>query len=255
MNRHMFRSLSSSAIQKILQRLDGLRRVKYMPWRSIDDEGQAERNQACGALLANLPPKVFTVSIWEAQESWLHGRKPKPRNVQLGWFALRASFDLQTLVISHAVEASDFFRPFYSETRISALPVGMRLWGRLRSLSLTSQIPTRRTGSIETNELLLAASQAAWRMPRLHTMEIWHGAVGKGFLLRYEVLRNETKLTIEFTWPFEPSQKTIQAWKLVARDRTRHRLSITQNILQSSSLTTRTSICARLKLKALLKEW
>lgn len=226
-----------------------------MPWRSIDGEGQAERNQACGALLANLPPKIFTVSIWEAQESWLHGRKPKPRNVQLGWSSLRVSFDMQTLVISHAVEASDFFRPFYSETRISALPVGMRLWSRLRSLSLTSRIPTRRTGSTKTNELLLAASRAAWRMPRLHTMEIWHGAVGKGFLLRYEVLRNETKLTIESTWPFELSQKTLQSWGLVTSERTRNWPSITQNILQSSSLTTRTSICARLKLKPLLKEW
>ncbi|KAI5457860.1 hypothetical protein BGZ63DRAFT_427886 [Mariannaea sp. PMI_226] len=72
-------------------------------------------------------------------------------------------------------------------------------WPNLTSLCLTSELLTPDDGTDDINEmLLLEAAEAAKRMPKLETLEIWNGWEGLATLFKYESLGDEQPATI--TW-------------------------------------------------------
>ncbi|VUC32249.1 unnamed protein product [Clonostachys rosea] len=122
---------------------------------------------------------------------------------------------LEHLSVSYMINARQFFescRPSYK-------------WDSLQSLALTSPVLTPSEDREPVTKLLLAASQAAGRMPKLEDLVLWNGKRGECCAFIYhrdEYSRgdegSEATLTWRGTWYFNLND-VVASWEKVARIR------------------------------------
>ncbi|CAI0650285.1 unnamed protein product [Colletotrichum noveboracense] len=222
LTRRHFRSFSPETVRLVLGCSQNLEQVAYEPYAGIDAESQSERDAANTALLRNLPKSTRTVSLWEYDRVWLNEDPPKNIDHDLVLAAVEASHHLESLCVTFALEAYDFFS--------AKLPSSFAPWRSLHTLSLTSSCLT--ADSALANEVLLAAGQKAQLMPQLRIMELWHHARGKSsgrlgcFLFQYEAGDGLARATVhrdKFS-TFSLAKEVKEAWKAVAGGRLEFRV-------------------------------
>lgn len=105
------------------------------------------------------------------------------------------------------VEANHFFE-------------GRRRWHSLISLALTSGTLTNDADPEDINEMLHNAANAALRMPKLDTMEIWNGRRGMAMVFRYEKGRDRQPaiITLRGTWALDLAPDVKSAWDGVTHE-------------------------------------
>ncbi|KAH6669721.1 hypothetical protein F5X68DRAFT_142244 [Plectosphaerella plurivora] len=111
-------------------------------------------------------------------------RNPSP---DIALMLVLTSPNFETLAASFITDASYFFR----------VEPDME-WPNLKSIVLTSRLFTPDVDSGKIQEMLQAAANAAARMPRLETMEVWNGRKGLAALFRYQAFPKFQRAAI--TW-------------------------------------------------------
>lgn len=159
-------------------------------------------NQQYPAIFQTSRPSAGTdLSIWRCDSF----RIPDPATAQM---VASASLKLEHFAASFIVDADDFFKVDFQHE-----------WPSLVSLALTSTSlkPTGDPAKIEA--MLLAAAEAAMKMPQLQTMEIWNGRKGLAGLFKYQVCQNERSARITWRGIWELSEMRVdldsinRAWK------------------------------------------
>lgn len=143
----------------------------------------------------------------------------------LGHRLARASRQLQHLSASFAIDAKDFFQPFWLQfLPTSTEPTQDWMWSSLETLALTSLLLSHpRQSHAEINYLLEAASLAVRRMPRLLTLELWNGngnEHGCIFRYSYDSKSRTASLTWKGTWTINITKRTADSWRDTVRQRT-----------------------------------
>lgn len=174
--------------------------------------------EACGLIFENLPTALTELVVFKEILDGFHpfhlrgNPRPGPRPpvahvtaASFGYRLARASRQLQHLSASFAIDAKDFFQPFWPRVLpTNTKPTQDWMWSSLETLALTSLLlfhPTQ--PHAEINYLLEAASLAVRRMPRLLTLELWNGNGNEhGCIFRYSYESNSrtASLTWKGTW-------------------------------------------------------
>lgn len=259
--RPSYRSLSAGSMLDILQSLPEVKCINYEPWLAVTRPGQAERDRANEALFISINDysTIQVVSLWEAQSQRLHKyrRHAKKTNDTLTSAAVSASVYLQRLAISHAIDARDFFNHCNMLIGVPASSLqahSAASWPKLTDLVLTCQIEQCLSLHSMAN-LLQAAGQAAIRMPRLKTMEVWAAGVHKGFMFRYDVLGEKAKLTISATLHVEIPTLVTSSWEAVSKQHGNRDFEREVLWIDPATLNKHHDICRHLRLRHLLRQW
>jgi hypothetical protein len=116
----------------------------------------------------------------------------------------RRSQGFENLAASLVVDAYDFF---------SATADACWAWNKLGSLSMTSEALGRIGWEKQMNEMLLMASAALKKMPKLRILEIWTGWLGAASLFRYEVDEGGATLTWKYGRDIHLDNDAVKAWE------------------------------------------
>lgn len=120
-----------------------------------------------------------------------------------------ASLRLEQLSASFIVDADQFFQiePSWE-------------WPLLTTVALTSGLLSPDKNPIEVGAMLQAAAEAAKKMPKLETMEIWNGRKGLAALFKYHLIHKKQQATILWrgTWELAIDPSAIRAWEGVAHE-------------------------------------
>lgn len=253
------RNLSASSLNIIICNLPRLHRINYEPWLWTDKKGQRRREVANTNLLrwAACRSTLRSITIWEAQSEKLHKNKcySKPYDNNLTSAAVRASFHLNALAISHATDAMDFFLRF-DEASKATQGTGTPPRLSLRHLALTCRLQMPPESPTEVNNLLFVASKAAMQLPHLEVMEVWSPGVGEGFFFRYEVKKRQAKLVVGATWRISGMQNSavFKAWQRAAGRHADYDLEYAFKSINAGELKQPWSICRHLRLRDCLRE-
>lgn len=193
---------------------------------------------------AHMPPTLKRLTVYEDSEEDFHSmlRSLAPssnssgllsnytprQNVPLGgqWLAL-GSRHLEHLAASFTVSAENFLLYHWPE-RASLTDVGlaeMLHWPHLETLALTSVLlasPTAAASPLVLNELFEAASLAARDMPRLRTMELWHGSGdehGCFFRFHHDGEARSAELIWSASWQLHIAPRVVRSWRETVRQR------------------------------------
>ncbi|KAJ4024652.1 hypothetical protein NW752_003214 [Fusarium irregulare] len=206
-----------TSLANMFTRFPNMKDLCYEPWREWDDDVERQTNQRTETLIESFAStRLCNLTIFENfneayPKSYLKRsvpvaaiRKPDPAVAQK---LARASLHLTTLSASFMVEANDFFE-------------GRRRWHSLISLALTSGTLTNDADPEDINQMLHNAANAALRMPRLDTMEIWNGRQGVAMVFRYEKARGRkpAMITLRGTWALDLAPEVKRAWDGVAHE-------------------------------------
>ncbi|KAJ0158633.1 hypothetical protein CTA2_11171 [Colletotrichum tanaceti] len=258
----LLRNLSASSLNIIICNLPRLRHVNYEPWLGTDAEGQRGREVANTNLLrwAECRSALRSIALWEAQSHELHGNKcyakPPSDGGGLTSAAVEASFHLGSLAISHATDATDYFRRFDEAAHAARGGGHPSRTPSLRRLALTCRLRMPPESPTELNHLLFAASRAAMQLPHLEIMEVWSPGVGEGFFFRYEVEKRRAKLVVGATWRVSGvrSSAVFKAWRRVAGRHADDDLEYAFESIDGGELQQPWSICKHLRLRGSLRE-
>ncbi|KAI2614923.1 hypothetical protein GGR54DRAFT_324318 [Hypoxylon sp. NC1633] len=131
------------------------------------------------------------------------------------------SLSLERLFASYIIDARPFFHAVEPNWE----------WKRLTSLSLTSRLLMGSTDTdlSEINNMLVEAAEAALKMPKLQTMELWHGLKRAACVFRFR--KEMLYATVEWrgTWSLKWNSRVIRKWEEVAVLRTGLSLHIKAN--------------------------
>ncbi|KAH0426071.1 hypothetical protein CcaCcLH18_10560 [Colletotrichum camelliae] len=130
LTRRHFRSFSPETVRVVLGCFPNLEQVAYEPYAGVDEDTQSARDAANTALLKELPKSTRTVSLWEYDRHPLNDEPTKKLDHDLVLAAANASHRLESLCVTFALEAHDFFDV--------QLPTDLAPWRNLHTLSLTS---------------------------------------------------------------------------------------------------------------------
>jgi hypothetical protein len=133
-----------------------------------------------------------------------------------------ASLRLEVLSASFLAEANLFFQACQSSWT----------WPDLVSLSLTSRLLKPDIDQEKIYGMLQAAANAAMRMPKLQTMEIWFGKMGLAAMFRYQSI--PARITWRGTWDLSLSSDVTLAWENVAVQQHRNRLEVVKSKVDTS---------------------
>ncbi|KAI6747989.1 hypothetical protein FGRA07_09408 [Fusarium graminearum] len=142
---------------------------------------------------------------------------------------VRSSLHLTTLSASFIVDASHFF----AECQDSWV------WKNLTSLTLTSRALTESTSPSDINGMLHAAAAAAFKMPKLDTMELWNGRRGVAMLFRYQRAQNwqPAIITLRGTSVLALDDPTVvRAWDNVAYQHSHGTVKFVQDSIDSNKI-------------------
>ncbi|KAK4147224.1 uncharacterized protein C8A04DRAFT_34417 [Dichotomopilus funicola] len=201
-------------------RFPRLEEVHYEPWREWNSIQKSTDNSFL-VLFAfirrfNIPLKKLVVfenfnqQYPTMMQDLLYTHSFRQPNPAVGRMVALASLHLEHLAASFLVDAWDIFT---TETT--------REWPSLTSLVLTSKVLRPDEDPVQITAMLHAAAGAAMRMPRLESMEIWHGRKGLAVVFRYRVVRSARHATITWraTWGLTMSASLIRDWKAVVHRR------------------------------------
>lgn len=140
---------------------------------------------------------------------------PPPTWTSLGQALANVSRNLEELSLAFIVDAKDFLYQFPPLSE--AGKEKKKAWKNLTTLSLTStHLRDPRNSDQPIADLLEAAGNAARRMPKLGTMEIWHAMCGEGAIFRYERKHGRNRspaITWITSWVSFLDRRVIAAWE------------------------------------------
>ncbi|KAL7958124.1 hypothetical protein V8C34DRAFT_305178 [Trichoderma compactum] len=122
----------------------------------------------------------------------------------------KASLKLEHLSASFMVDASHFFQarePSWT-------------WPNMTWFAMTSRLLGPDASPVEIDDMLIAASAAAIKMPNLQVMEIWNGQEGLAMLFRYQKAKGgqPAVVTRKGTREIALGSAVMRAWEDVARE-------------------------------------
>ena len=129
-------------------------------------------------------------------------------------------------------DAQFFFEPFM-KAKIATAP-RLPSWANLTSLTLTSSVIHPEGDPATINDMLQAAGNAAKRMPKLRTMELWGAGDHHAGIFLYLVSPMSTTASWESTWKFKVTEIVKQTWRTVASQHTRYDLDFGREVLLRS---------------------
>jgi hypothetical protein len=234
--RHYRNQLTPSALTWVLQGLPRLRHLRLGTWWRIDKSSYLSNRGTSGRHIHDYTFFLMAYNALASARVLEHWDLPttlrslvliqnfdyRYSDPEIGRFVqdiglclslARASAYLTDLCVWFMVDAEDYF---WCLSHLSVKPAN------LKRLSLTSPWllkPDRRS-----EDLLVAAAEAALQMPRLETMEIWHSLPFRGTVFRYERHYSKTEMryscvvTCISTWSFGlwPWSRSRAAWENVA---------------------------------------
>ena len=227
LRRQRYHTFFVPVVRAIVEKLPGLRRITYEPWRG--GPADAFLGTTCGLmieLVLSLKPSLRYLNIFEDHREFYTSRATERLTTvddsRLAQHLAEASqdLDLVAVTLSYVVDAQDFFGEF-------AAPVPKHLspklvsgqWRELTSLTLTSNLIRPDSSPRPVSKLLLAAGRAAMKMPRLRVMEVYNGiGVGRGGSFRFVASEDSSELVWESTWWFELADEVVQLWEKVAKE-------------------------------------
>ncbi|KAI1631629.1 hypothetical protein F4809DRAFT_657625 [Biscogniauxia mediterranea] len=164
-------------------------------------------------LMSSLPASLKRLTIMEELHPWYpHAIENRPDSITYDF--LQVSQRLEQLCLSFAIDATQFFRPFWpTQLAAAGRPPRFR-WENLRSLALTATVLTE-ISSPEVNELLIAAANAAMRMPALRLMELW-GCERDTGIFRYAREDRTSEISWLGTWLLKLDRRVVRRWQDVA---------------------------------------
>jgi hypothetical protein len=298
-------SVRPMVVLQIARRLKGL---THLVFERIGDEIEIlarDVDDELAAILPSLPPTLRYMSFFEEPREFMplfstnlddvadylreeaeleaahsvHGGhsshhvlwQPRLTTVGLVRQLLQKSLPLEQFAASFWVDAVDFLHPFLTSTKRKARtgpPPPM--WPNLRTLTLTAFAFRKQHRAADVNRVLGAAAQAALRMPKLRTLEIYNIKKGRvDGVFRYTTSDEASTIRWESPWPFKPSDKVRNTWSQVAKKYTRNDLACVSVISAPTSpyfeqpadavplqgLATRTSAVYEMTALAYSQEW
>lgn len=142
--------------------------------------------------------------------------------IDTGHALVKASLVLEHLAASFVSDASHFF---------DACPK-RKIWPRLKSLALTSNVLEPRQQSVYINDLLEKVARVALKMPQLKSMELWNGSPGFAGVFQYQTSQSDrtAKITWRGTWDLPLEPRVLRAWQAVASERVHYKLRVVTEI-------------------------
>ncbi|EKJ72241.1 hypothetical protein FPSE_07590 [Fusarium pseudograminearum CS3096] len=250
------------ALANMLSRFPNMKELCYEPWRqyaplqltTAADQQDIGNQELIESLRSTKLCKLtifenFTEEYPEAGIVFPAVRVPDP---DVSRKLARSSLHLTTLFASFMVDASHFF----AECQDSWV------WDNLTSLTLTSRALTESTDPLEINNMLHAAAAAAFKMPKLETMELWNGRRGVAMLFRYQRAQNwqPAIITLQGTLVLGTSllalddPTIVQAWDNVAYQHSHSKVEVVvQALIDSDKIRSHADAICHLGLSTVLR--
>ncbi|KAF4500722.1 F-box domain containing protein [Fusarium agapanthi] len=204
-------------LRHIWSRLPNLEEICYEPWQSHLNVAQKDSDMGFVKTIYHIPASVKRVTIFEDfNENFLElydlsrgllshgnpGRVRLPSRILGGLTAMR-SRGLEHLSVSFMIDAQHFLNVCKPSWR----------WPRLKTLTLTHRAIAK-ANVHQTNKLFQTAAQAAFNMPELQTLTIWHGERREACAFTYR--RDNGSICWQGTRDMRLESKTVEAWEKVA---------------------------------------
>ncbi|KAH7159821.1 hypothetical protein B0J13DRAFT_580996 [Dactylonectria estremocensis] len=172
-------------LERMFSLFPRLHEIHYEPWRRWDDHIQETEDEDCRSLFKLLASSIVlrTLVLFENfdqkyQRSFWDCKGLRTPTLGLSQEVAKASLNLERLSASFMVEASYFF----------LAPKPSWKWLNMTSLALTSLLLTPTMDPAGINNMLRSAAEAAKKMTKLQTMEIWNGRKGQAMLFKYQLI-------------------------------------------------------------------
>ncbi|RDL35210.1 uncharacterized protein BP5553_07141 [Venustampulla echinocandica] len=245
------RKLWPTTLQQILKRLPKLESLYYEPWRQLSRSLRETYDEGYTTTFSNVVPNTLTNLILfedfnedfifaNMKERGHNGERERICCPALGAVLAQRSLSHENLSASFLIDAKDFLK---------ACPPG-GIWPKLTSLALTSPLLSSNSSLEDINNLVLAAASAAYKMPKLQTMELWNGGKRHAFLFRYHTTDNHTTISWHGTWNLNLKPHVIEAWREVALKYAAQELRIEKGkILDCNIINSHGAAIHQLKLK------
>ncbi|KAK5989002.1 hypothetical protein PT974_10500 [Cladobotryum mycophilum] len=209
--RHTHSVFFAPFLKTIIPALPCLVSLTYEPWRKHPSSQEVE-SALLSQIISILPSCFRGLVIFEDHSETYRGHgTPRVYTDRCSALAQQLSRvgNLKHLCVSYAIDAKDFFADFYTTSTTSA----SREWGKLETLTLTSNLIRLDESPDSITRLLLAAGRAAKNMPNLKGLEIYNVHDLDGGVFRFRVTDEVTVVSWVSSWKFELSEEAIQPWR------------------------------------------
>lgn len=147
---------------------------------------------------------------------------PRKSDPAAGKSLARSSYRLEHLAASFTVKADNFLQDFWPSAAGPGDVEEECRWDNLETLALTSPLLSSPSAAspLVLGDLFEAASLAARRMPRLRTLELWHGLTdehGCFFRFHHDAQARRAELVLGSTWGLVLRQRVIRSWQETVR--------------------------------------
>lgn len=223
----------------ILRSLPKLTTFRYEPWYPITTDRAWIHESNLMAILEALPQTVTRFSGYKDSNGALNAGITEIVYPSPGLKLFHISKRLKELDISFLIDAKSFFVHFTEIKKDD-----MDLWDNLEGLTMTSRVFVSRARSADIDELLIAAAQAAYRMPNLQMMELWSGKRGEGRVFRYTRFEDNSLIEWYDSGPPSPYVRinVKKAWKKVAEKYIRGQLAFKGHWIPQQAIKSRASV-------------
>ncbi|KAF6816427.1 hypothetical protein CMUS01_12276 [Colletotrichum musicola] len=163
----------------------------------------------------SLPESVEHLTLFEDKNSYLYSRRNQgPNWPSIAEPLLFISEGLKSLSVTSFIDAADFFAcehaPHAVWPNLEYLTLTSRSLGPLASDRLKESVRNERV-----NRLLQAAGSAAKRMPKLKTLQLWHGTRRHGLVFSYRPSASPV-CRLRGVWKPSLEPKTFRVWEEVS---------------------------------------
>ncbi|KAH9907472.1 hypothetical protein F4778DRAFT_542154 [Xylariomycetidae sp. FL2044] len=221
------RTWTPYVLRQMFHRFPRLQEIHYEPWMDWDQDQQKLRDILYPILFGTLVrSNIRRLTVFENfdEDYPLHLARDlirvPDREVSRKFASI--SRKLEYLSASFIVDASHFLvdREQYQ-------------WPFLTSVALTSRLLTPDGDPTEIGKMLQEAAEAAMKMPKLRTLEIWNGRKGLAGLFAYHFTehRRPAVLTWRGTWTFVVHPHLVRAWESVALKHGGHGCDVVEELL------------------------
>ncbi|KAK4065154.1 uncharacterized protein Triagg1_8593 [Trichoderma aggressivum f. europaeum] len=205
-----------TTLKYMFSRLPGLEGIHYEPWIEPFDHQQGVTDGYSVSLLESLASQPLRKLVLFENFNPLYlpdfGDYSPARvsTLQVSRAVAKASLELEHLSASFMVDAGHFFQACEPSWT----------WPNLTWLAMTSSLLGPDASPVATDDMLIAASAAAIKMPKLQVMEIWNGQEGLAVLFRYQRAKERRLATIlrKGTREVALGFAVVTAWEDVARE-------------------------------------
>ncbi|SPJ82095.1 uncharacterized protein FTOL_09500 [Fusarium torulosum] len=213
--RQQFRWISPEVLEAMTETLPNIQEISIERWRCLEAADEKDWCRSANVTFGmGLPSSLKTLSLYGETSGLFHTWTSKDvKAVSLAKSLRQYTKHLESLSVSHLIDAKEFLRPFWSaKSDTASLPK----WEHLKTLSLTSEILNTDSGK-DINELLCAAARAARKMPNLQVLELWNGKSLQAGVFRYQVIDSIGEIKWLGTGADYLDAQVLQEWRQTSK--------------------------------------